>query len=132
MMDHDGVRWSVRTGEHCIRCDEPTGNAGESDDSLYGENGVGPYCDSCFELVEQITHLTAERDAALAGKAEAERLAVWVMDRRPGLVFGPGYGRLEWMDDENGVMSVDCDGTDESILRALREAAAMEGGRDGD
>jgi len=34
--------------ETCCLCDAPTGNAGKHDDSLYGENGDGPYCDECF------------------------------------------------------------------------------------
>lgn len=36
--------------ELCCRCDEPTGNAGKYDDSLYCEYcGEGPYCEKCFD-----------------------------------------------------------------------------------
>lgn len=33
--------------ETCFHCDEPTGRCG--DDSLYDEEGVGPFCQECFE-----------------------------------------------------------------------------------
>ena len=36
--------------EFCCKCDEPTGNAGIDDDSLYCEYCCeGPFCDKCFE-----------------------------------------------------------------------------------
>ena len=35
--------------EMCCKCDEPTGRAGISDDSLYLDIGDGPYCEECFE-----------------------------------------------------------------------------------
>lgn len=35
--------------EYCIVCDSPTGRAGAGEDSLYDENGHGPYCEHCFE-----------------------------------------------------------------------------------
>lgn len=34
--------------EICCLCDAPTGRAGKYDDSIYGENGDGPYCEECF------------------------------------------------------------------------------------
>lgn len=34
--------------EYCCDCDEPTGNAGIMDDSLFIE-GAGPYCDKCYK-----------------------------------------------------------------------------------
>ena len=37
------------TLELCCYCDNPTGNAGEDDDSLYCDCGEGPFCDRCFE-----------------------------------------------------------------------------------
>lgn len=40
--------------EHCSECDQPTGKAGRSDDSIYkireGEE-IGPLCDSCLDLM---------------------------------------------------------------------------------
>ena len=33
--------------ERCFVCDEPTGNAGRHEDSLYGDESDGPYCRSC-------------------------------------------------------------------------------------
>ena len=34
--------------ELCLDCDEPTGRAGRSDDSMYTPDGVGPFCEDCF------------------------------------------------------------------------------------
>jgi len=35
--------------EHCYKCDAETGRAGRHDDSLYADNGAGPFCESCYE-----------------------------------------------------------------------------------
>lgn len=42
--------------EMCCKCDEPTGRAGKQDDSLYLEDGSGPYCEACFEAAQQSVH----------------------------------------------------------------------------
>ena len=34
--------------EICFLCDEPTGGAGRLDDSLYNEEGKGPFCPKCW------------------------------------------------------------------------------------
>ena len=34
--------------ERCIQCDEPTERAGRSEDSLYTDDGKGPFCETCF------------------------------------------------------------------------------------
>ena len=39
----------MRELEMCIMCDEPTGCAGEGEDSNYTEDGIGPLCDDCAE-----------------------------------------------------------------------------------
>ena len=39
--------------ELCIDCNEPTGFAGEGEDSLY-YNGKGPYCEECYDLNEML------------------------------------------------------------------------------
>ncbi|MFW6369094.1 MAG: hypothetical protein ACOC0J_00750 [Myxococcota bacterium] len=39
------------TRELCSVCDEPTGRAGAGEDSLYTEDGAGPFCESCWEEV---------------------------------------------------------------------------------
>ena len=36
------------TRELCCHCGEPTGRAGRGDDSLYTDEGEGPFCPSCF------------------------------------------------------------------------------------
>ena len=38
--------------ERCIRCDEPTGKAGRLDDSLYDDDGNGPFCETCFHEIQ--------------------------------------------------------------------------------
>lgn len=35
--------------ERCFRCDEETGKAGESEDSLYMPDGWGPFCEDCWD-----------------------------------------------------------------------------------
>ena len=35
--------------EECMVCHEPTGKAGRDEDSLYTPNGVGPWCEQCFD-----------------------------------------------------------------------------------
>ncbi len=37
--------------ERCVLCDEPTGNAGKGEDSFYLDNGDGPYCEDCFDIL---------------------------------------------------------------------------------
>ena len=36
--------------ERCCMCDEPTGKAGRGEDSLYTEDGRGPYCPGCWDV----------------------------------------------------------------------------------
>jgi hypothetical protein len=47
---HEAVnaRYPDTTIERCCVCDEPTGRAGRGDDSLYAEDGSGPYCEPCW------------------------------------------------------------------------------------
>ena len=35
--------------EICIICDQSTGNAGIMDGSIHDVDGVGPYCEECFD-----------------------------------------------------------------------------------
>lgn len=35
--------------ELCFSCDEPTGRAGQGEDSLYSSDGDGPYCETCWD-----------------------------------------------------------------------------------
>jgi len=65
--------------ETCTICDDETGRAGAGDDSLYLEDGTGPYCERCFEircLRAEVERLTRERDEARAA-AEAYRDLSW-------------------------------------------------------
>jgi hypothetical protein len=34
--------------ERCCICDDPTGRSGIGDDSIYDDDGNGPYCPGCF------------------------------------------------------------------------------------
>jgi len=45
--------------EMCIYCDEPTNRAGEHEDSLYLDDGSGPFCEGCFSG-ERIHELESE------------------------------------------------------------------------
>jgi len=47
---HEAVnaRYPGCTLEHCFKCESPTGRAGRAEDSLYAENGDGPYCENCW------------------------------------------------------------------------------------
>lgn len=39
-----------KTIERCSECDEPTGNAGAGEDSLFLPDGRGPMCWECYEF----------------------------------------------------------------------------------
>lgn len=41
-------RYPGCTLEHCCECGDPTGHAGRGDDSLYTDDGEGPFCDACW------------------------------------------------------------------------------------
>jgi hypothetical protein len=43
--------------EWCVVCDEATGRAGISDDSLYLNDGSGPYCPKCYVTVAELAAL---------------------------------------------------------------------------
>ena len=38
--------------EYCCQCGNTTGRAGIHDDSLYTDDGDGPFCEDCFEEVK--------------------------------------------------------------------------------
>jgi len=42
-------RYPGCTLERCCECDDPTGRAGRGDDSLYTDEGDGPYCYDCWQ-----------------------------------------------------------------------------------
>ena len=48
--DHAAVnaRYPGCTLEYCCECDQPTGNAGRGEDSLFDEDGEGPFCEECW------------------------------------------------------------------------------------
>ena len=41
------------TRELCCECDEPTGNAGAGDGSLFTDDGEGPFCGPCHDEREK-------------------------------------------------------------------------------
>lgn len=48
--------------ELCTVCDQETGKAGRSEDSLYNHKDDGPFCELCFakEVIERNEELQAE------------------------------------------------------------------------
>ena len=47
---HNAVnaRYPGCTFEYCCKCGEPTGRAGQGEDSLYTNEGKGPFCYECW------------------------------------------------------------------------------------
>lgn len=39
--------------EYCCICEQPTGRAGKGNDSLYGDDDSGPYCEACWDEREK-------------------------------------------------------------------------------
>ena len=48
--EHDAVnaRYPETTLEYCCECGAATGRAGRADDSIFTEDGDGPYCFECW------------------------------------------------------------------------------------
>lgn len=42
------ARYPGCTLEYCCACGKPTGRAGRGEDSLYTDDGEGPFCVECF------------------------------------------------------------------------------------
>jgi hypothetical protein len=42
------ARYPGLTREHCFLCGAETGRAGAGEDSIYDDDGAGPYCEECF------------------------------------------------------------------------------------
>ena len=55
MSQSEHARWNDRnyTGKRqlCCKCGEPTGRCEE--DSIYDEDGDGPFCSDCFDFLEK-------------------------------------------------------------------------------
>ena len=43
------ARYPGCTLEYCFLCDAPTGRAGAGDDSIFDDDGEGPYCEECYK-----------------------------------------------------------------------------------
>ena len=51
--------------EHCCECDQPTGRAGQGEDSLFAGD-FGPYCEDCWDTVpDELAALVAAKDAEI-------------------------------------------------------------------
>lgn len=66
--------------ERCLFCGEPTGRAGEGNDSLYDDQGEGPYCESCWDdherdVAQQEYDLQAEQHRQWNRLTDQERWA---------------------------------------------------------
>lgn len=60
----DGIETN-QSIEICTICDEPTGKAGKSEDSLcFILNGkqITPLCEECFEMLKQLDEIGETRD----------------------------------------------------------------------
>ena len=60
--------------ETCFICDQPTGHAGQSDDSIYWV-GIGPWCDECSAALR--AEVESDTDCSAATRAAFERAAEW-------------------------------------------------------
>ena len=52
--------------ERCIDCDDLTGRSGQAEDSFYTPNGVGPFCQPCFDDGEAIDQRERQKEALRA------------------------------------------------------------------
>lgn len=43
------ARYPGCTLEYCCECDQPTGRAGRTEDSLFTEDDRGPFCSECWD-----------------------------------------------------------------------------------
>lgn len=52
---HEAVntRYPGCTLEYCCQCEQATGRAGRGDDSLFDNNGDGPFCSDCWSAKEE-------------------------------------------------------------------------------
>ena len=41
----------MKDKEYCCKCWNETGKAGRHDDSLFTDNGEGPYCENCWDII---------------------------------------------------------------------------------
>jgi len=49
--------------ERCWLCDDPTGNAGRGEGSLYDKNDLGPYCEKCWDNEAAMAEEIAKEEA---------------------------------------------------------------------
>jgi len=94
--------------ERCCRCDEPTGKAGEHEDSLFvypmDGNPVGPLCDKCYDDT-----------CGYCGEPDADKMALWT----GGALYWPGE-----FTPEHGMVHRDCER--EETRRAHAELSQEE------
>ncbi len=58
--------------ERCCACDEPTDKAGQGEDSLYTDSGIGPFCGSCYEGAVNVEIIYVEEVNRLAKEIRAK------------------------------------------------------------
>ena len=64
--------------ELCISCDELTGRAGKGEDSLYREDDTGPFCEDCFDTLQQGESVEPEQDLKANTELGEKLLSVWL------------------------------------------------------
>ena len=57
-------RYHGCTLEYCCECGDATGRAGRGDDSLFTDDGEGPYCAECWDNIPSNARLDGQKDAA--------------------------------------------------------------------
>ncbi len=65
--------------ERCCSCDEETDRAGIHDDSLYPENGKGPFCEACYENGDM--RVSQEDCSEAQNEHDKEWEKEWELDR---------------------------------------------------
>ena len=54
------ARYPGCTLEHCCKCGDATGKAGAGEDSLFTDDGIGPFCEECWAELEEANQCNAE------------------------------------------------------------------------
>jgi len=62
-----GENPNYRGLEYCYNCDDVTGRAGRSEDSIYcDEHDLGPFCEDCYETHTEVVHDNSSPDYGMA------------------------------------------------------------------
>ena len=123
--------------ELCVGCDRETDRAGGADDSLFLDNGTGPYCLECWQPL-RIEELETERDTALETIERVlidERDALKAENERLRKEIAQGSADRSWMAEKNRrlMLLTISEGSDPYVyvqyaINARKEAKMMSDG----